>query len=208
MTNAPAGRIGRLPWSNAATDNRFWDFLDPADGAVERAWEPVRGRRWADRVFLLATNAGEHGLVWSLCAVVFAARRWLRGDRSGAVAMLKRFWLSLIVESVVVNGVLKGITRRGRPDDGDDRADGVRMPITSSMPSGHATSSMMSATILAGEASGPVERTALYAAAATVAWSRVHVRIHHPTDVMAGVLLGLGVGRWIRRRYPIAPPRR
>ena len=44
---------------------------------------------------------------------------------------------------------------------------------------------------------------AFYAAAAVVASSRVYVKIHHPSDVMAGAALGLGLGRVARRAWPL-----
>ena len=41
-----------------------------------------------------------------------------------------------------------------------------------------------------------------YGVAAVVAGSRVYVKIHHPSDVVAGALLGVALGRW-----PAAPGR-
>jgi undecaprenyl-diphosphatase len=45
-----------------------------------------------------------------------------------------------------------------------------------------------------------------YGIAAAVAASRVHVRIHHGSDVVAGAAIGLGLGAVARRVWPL--PRR
>lgn len=197
----------RLPWTNAAIgDDHLWAFLDPVDDAVEGLWEPLRSNPTLTRLFVVATRAGEHGTVWLGLAGLAAARHARRGDRRRAAFGLVRFVAALSVESIVVNGVLKSITRRGRPSGGAERADGVRMPMTSSMPSGHATSSMLAASLLSDEVESPVARAALWSGAAAVAWSRVHVRIHHATDVGAGAIIGLLAGRWVRSRWPLPLP--
>jgi undecaprenyl-diphosphatase len=42
-----------------------------------------------------------------------------------------------------------------------------------------------------------------YGLASVVAASRVHVRIHHPSDVVAGSLIGIGLGAAARRIWPL-----
>ena len=64
---------------------------------------------------------------------------------------------------------------------------GLRRPITTSFPSGHATAAFCAATLLGG---GPV----WYGAAAAVASTRIYVRLHHASDVVVGAALGLGLG--------------
>jgi undecaprenyl-diphosphatase len=39
--------------------------------------------------------------------------------------------------------------------------------------------------------------------AALVAASRVHVRIHHPSDVVGGAVIGASLGTVIRERWPL-----
>ena len=93
------------------------------------------------------------------------------------------------LESLVVNQGVKRLFRRTRPTTaGDDRL-AVRRPRTSSFPSGHASSATFAAALLAPRTRQPV--TALvYLAAVTVATSRAYVRIHHASDVVAGVITG------------------
>ena len=98
---------------------------------------------------------------------------------------------------MLINGVVKSFFRRERPQWEQARSHALRKPRSSSFPSGHATSAFMAATLLVD---GRRRRAPLwYAVAATVASSRVHVRIHHPSDVAAGSLIGLALGAFVRR---------
>ena len=69
---------------------------------------------------------------------------------------------------------------------------GLRRPITSSFPSGHATAAFCAASLLGG---GP----GWYALATTVAATRVYVRLHYTSDVVAGACFGLALGAGLRR---------
>jgi undecaprenyl-diphosphatase len=49
-----------------------------------------------------------------------------------------------------------------------------------------------------------------YALGAVVASSRVYVKIHHPSDVVAGALVGIVLARVARKLWPfpsVTPPR-
>ncbi|GIU87158.1 MAG: hypothetical protein KatS3mg009_1673 [Acidimicrobiia bacterium] len=87
----------------------------------------------------------------------------------------------------VTNGLVKAAVRADPPAPPTNAVEfrhGLRRPVTSSFPSGHATAAFCAATLLGG---GP----ARYALAAAVAGTRVYVRLHHPSDVVAGAALGL-----------------
>ena len=75
----------------------------------------------------------------------------------------------------------------------------MHRPITSSFPSGHAASAFTAATVLAGGPATP----ALYTLATLVAFSRVYVRMHHASDIVAGAALGLALGLVARRVLPL-----
>lgn len=161
----------------------------------EAVFERVRGNRLADRVFYSASEAGDFSLLWH---AVGAGRALLPGGRVSDVVRLSAL---LGFESALVNGLLKSLVRRERPVDDVERPHHLRMPLTSSFPSGHASSAFMAASLLAerDRALGP-----LYAAlAAVVALSRIHVRIHHGSDVVAGAALGVALGAIARRAWRI-----
>jgi undecaprenyl-diphosphatase len=62
------------------------------------------------------------------------------------------------------------------------------MPVSRSFPSGHAASAFAFAASVAADA--PQIGLILNAAAAVVAYSRVHTGVHYPGDVIAGSLTG------------------
>jgi undecaprenyl-diphosphatase len=59
-------------------------------------------------------------------------------------------------------------------------------------PSGHAATSFAGATVLSRAA--PRLAPVFFLLAAAVAWSRVYVGVHYPSDVLAGAVLGVLVG--------------
>jgi len=158
--------------------------------------EPVRSDTDlapVDRVFYALSSACDHGLLWLLLGATRAARK-------GDPAIVLRFAALLTAESLLTNGVIKLAFRRVRPQDHfthqEELPYGMRRPITSSFPSGHAATAFMAAGLLS---KGTRFAPAYYTLAALVAYSRVHVRMHHPADVAGGGALGLALGAVARR---------
>jgi undecaprenyl-diphosphatase len=164
------------------------------DDRVDSAFDKLRGNPIADRVFYSATNLGEHGLLWFM----LGALRGLRSDRDWHAAV--RVGAGVAAESVLVNLGVKSLFRRTRPPWETDRAFAIRRPLTSSFPSGHATSAFTAAVLLSEE---DTLAPAYYAIAAIVATSRVYVKIHHASDVVGGIGLGLFMGHVGRRLFPL-----
>ena len=69
--------------------------------------------------------------------------------------------------------------------------------------SGHASAGFTAATLLADGQKAPW-RFGWYGLAAVVASSRIHTRAHHASDVLAGAVLGLILGRAAKRVWPLA----
>jgi undecaprenyl-diphosphatase len=98
---------------------------------------------------------------------------------------------ALGVEAAIVNGPVKMLFRRQRPV-GHERPHHLRTPRTSSFPSGHASAGMFAAVLFAARTR---RRWPWYILGALMGWSRVHVKIHHPSDVIGGAAVGLVLGR-------------
>ena len=163
------------------------------DQTAERAFDRLRGKQAADRVFYAASELGDFGLIW----VILATLKGLRKGDDLATAL--RMIALMGAESVLVNGIIKSCFRRTRPPWEVDRPLRVRRPLTSSFPSGHATSATSAAIVLSEDD----ELWPLYVAIATVtATSRIYVKIHHASDVAAGVALGVALGVVGRRLLP------
>lgn len=165
------------------------------DDAVDRRLDRVRGHPVIDRLMYEASELGDWSLIWHL----IGAGQGLVPGRDPASAL--RLSVILGAESLLVNGGIKSLFRRARPVWVDDRPRPhyLRTPQSSSFPSGHASSAFTAAGVLSpGDPLAPV----YYAIAAVVATSRVYVKIHHASDVVAGAALGVGLAALANRAWP------
>jgi undecaprenyl-diphosphatase len=171
------------------------------DRAVDGWFDQLRGNPSTDRVMYGASAIGDFSLVWH----VAGAARALGGKRHEREAL--RLAAALGVETVLINGVVKSWFRRTRPDHKPHPVRRLRKPRSSSFPSGHATSGFMAATLL-GSGRRPATKLAWYTVATVIATSRIHVKIHHASDVVAGAAIGVGLGAAAKRIWPIGNARR
>ena len=148
--------------------------------------ETARVITWAGSGFVLVPLAVVY------CLVLGRAGLW----REAAAVALSLGGAMLIYE------LTKTLTARARPS-----VEHLQAVTGSSFPSGHATqaSAFWLSLVLALRATrvSPFAlRMAGIAATALVlgvAWSRVYLGVHYPSDVLAGVILGSGWALWVRR---------
>ena len=114
-----------------------------------------------------------------------------------AVLWRKPWILVWVVVAVGVSDLLadlgKALVRRHRPFEHQIGPS----ERTHSFPSGHSATAFAGATMLAYFA--PRARVPLYVLAVLIAYSRLYNGVHYPTDVLAGLLLGVGV-LWVANR--------
>jgi len=171
--------------------------------------------RWFIDAFEQITNFGLSGwflfpfgfILLCLAAVTSAALPRLS---QGVVAMLAaRFgflFLAVALPGLFVT-IVKRLIGRARPYVGSHDDPFVYMPFVwrsefASMPSGHATNAAAAA--IAIGAIWPRTRWVMWLYALIIMFSRVVVLAHHPSDVIAGALVGtigaLAVRRWFAAR--------
>jgi undecaprenyl-diphosphatase len=163
------------------------------DQQVDQWFDALRGHRVIDRTMYSLSELGDFSLIWHTASVARAA---LGDDRSERASI--RLSTALAVESVLVNGVIKGLVGRERPTIATERPHALRQPSTSSFPSGHASAAACATVLLTADA-GPVTTAAWISLATLVALSRVHVQIHHASDVVGGAVIGAAIGAAFRR---------
>jgi undecaprenyl-diphosphatase len=169
--------------------------MSSIDEAVDAAFEPLRGRPEIDRAAAVVSNLADYGFVWVLLAGLKARRRG--PDRRRAVVALAAAGFS----SLVVSRVVKSAVERQRPEDHLDAS--VRTPSSSSFPSGHTLAAFCTAFVLGDSQAGTAANVGF---AAAVAASRVHLRAHHPTDVIGGAVIGSVLGLGLRPIVGVVTP--
>jgi len=172
-------------------------LVERFDSNVDRWFDHLRGRPRIDRLFYALSELGDFSLIWHTAGVAGAVFEGDAGVRRAA-----RLSATLGVESLLVNGLIKSVVRRERPTHSGDRPHRLRRPATSSFPSGHASAGACAAVLL-GDGRGVAVRSAWWTLATLVAASRIHVRIHHPSDVVGGALVGAAIGTAARRITPL-----
>lgn len=176
--------------------------VDEFDRRLDALSDRLRGHPAADRLFYGLSTLGDHGIIWHLAGLGRAA---LGIDDVPAAV---RASSALGIEAAIVNGPVKWLFRRRRPEPETPRPLHLRTPRTSSFPSGHASAGMFGAMVMADRSQ---HRWPWFVLGGLVGWSRVHVKIHHPSDVVGGFAVGLLLGKLgveaLRQLAPDTRPR-
>jgi undecaprenyl-diphosphatase len=156
-----------------------------------------------DSAFRRLSKAADYSKLWLASAALLAAIGGERGRRAAVNGLA-----STALTSAIVNLVLKPLGGRHRPDRDVHQvpvARQVKMPSSTSFPSGHSASAFAFTTGVS--AAAPPAGIPLSALAALVAYSRVHTGVHYPLDAIAGSVTGVALAplavaaceRWRRR---------
>jgi undecaprenyl-diphosphatase len=135
-----------------------------------------------DNIMVLITSLGNSGLIWIIIALALIVNKKYRNV--GYMALV-----ALLLSSFAGDIVLKNIVHRLRPST--NLSAGMLLidkPLSYSFPSGHAMSSFAVAGVLATQ----IKKYSVWVIglAALIAFSRLYLYVHYPSDVLAGMLLG------------------
>jgi len=154
-------------------------------GLLERL-NLVVGNRVFDAIMPVITALANNGYIWIVIAVALLLfARYRKAGVTLAVALLTEWGL--------VNGLLKPLVGRIRPFALDPSFPLIATPPhDASFPSGHAAVSFAAAYVIYhfNKRAG----IAAYVLAALIAFSRLYLFFHFPTDVLAGTIIGIAVG--------------
>lgn len=137
-----------------------------------------------NKIMILITSLGNGGLIWIAATILLLIPKKTRkvGIMS-AVALLG----SLIIN----NNILKNIVQRPRPFvTFTELQIIIPTPSEFSFPSGHTASSFAAAGVFYKNLPKKIGVPAIILAG-VIGLSRLYVGVHYPTDVIAGVIMGL-----------------
>ncbi|MBQ8827851.1 MAG: phosphatase PAP2 family protein [Clostridia bacterium] len=145
-----------------------------------------------DSIFKYITHLGDAGIVWIVTAVILL---FFKKTRKTGICM----GIALLLGVFFGNLILKNIIARERPytyEDARMTAESVSalisLPHDYSFPSGHTLASFGSATaiFMNSKKYGIIA----YIAASLIAFSRMYLYVHFPTDILGGIILGIIFG--------------
>jgi membrane-associated phospholipid phosphatase len=156
-----------------------------------------------DNAMRRLSNSANKSRLW----LAIAAGLALTGPSGRRAA--SRGVLAIGVTSALVNLGVKSLSERRRPDRagaGVPDVRRVRMPSSTSFPSGHSASAFAFATAISRD--NPWLAIAIQFLASAVAYSRVHTGVHYPGDTIAGALIGASTGQAVSTVFDRARARR
>lgn len=136
-----------------------------------------------DQTMPFITRLGSGALIWIVAALVFLISKKFRTD--GLLLII-----SLLLCGLVGNIILKPLIARTRPFDVNTAIYLlIAKPTDFSFPSGHTMSSFAAATVIfhANRNMG----IAAFILAVLIAFSRLYLYVHYPSDIIGGILIGV-----------------
>ena len=165
------------------------EWLYSVDYAVLDAIQSIH-TEFLDAAMRTVTHLGDGGVFWLAMGVILCFPQKTRKWGFGLI-------LAVIFGAIGCNVILKNAVQRIRPYDNplgtftaeQLMAQGIDLPHDWSFPSGHTTASFAAATaiFLRSKKVG----TPLLILAAVIAFSRLYLYIHYPSDVLVGMLWGI-----------------
>jgi len=141
---------------------------------------------WLDVLMPLISKLGDFGAIWIALAICFLISRKYR--KTGIALCC-----TLMLDFIGCNGILKPFVARIRPFDIDTAIQLlIPRPTDFSFPSGHTAAAF--ATVSALYFCRRKLWIATLVLALLIAFSRLYLYVHYPSDVAAGILIGFFFG--------------
>lgn len=143
-----------------------------------------------DSAMSFVTTLGDIGFIWF---VIAATAICLKKHRLYGIAII----VAIILAFMVGDMGLKHLFERPRPFLADPSlaTELIELPTSFSFPSGHTSSSFAAATVLClTPFAHRWFKPAAVLGAVAIAFSRLYLCVHYPSDVCAGAILGIACG--------------
>ena len=140
-----------------------------------------------DRFMVAITKLGDAGIVWIILTVILLL---IPKTRKSGVYMA----VALIADLIICNVILKPIVARIRPYSINQTVQLLVTPLKDySFPSGHTAASFASVSALYFAGRKRMAAGALIVSV-LIAFSRMYLYVHYPTDVLGGMIVGCAAG--------------
>lgn len=140
-----------------------------------------------DKIMILFTHLGDQGFIWVCLTLVLLL---IRKTRKIGVILL----ISLILDTLVCNVLLKNIFMRPRPCTiNPDVSLLIPRPQDYSFPSGHTAASFAIVSVLCLLKQKNLFIISLIVAC-LIAFSRMYLYVHFPSDIIGGIFVGILCG--------------
>lgn len=140
-----------------------------------------------DKIMCFITSLGNAGWIWIVLAAVLLL--YPKTRRAGCIVAA-----ALIFDLILCNGIIKNLIARTRPFDINTAVELiVKRPKDYSFPSGHTAASFatIGALFWAGQKKLAI---AALVPGILIAFSRLYLYVHFPTDILGGIAIGLFAG--------------
>ncbi len=158
------------------------EIFKKVDNTILR-WINVKFRnKTFDKIMPIITSAGNLGIIWIVISVLLMTKKDYR-------VLGQTILIALVITTIIGEGIIKNIVKRKRPFYGDDDKELlISRPITYSFPSGHTASSFaVAAVFIKTDNAASLEIILL---ACLIAFSRIYLGVHYPSDVIGGEIIG------------------
>ena len=178
MQNTKDGKIKIGEW-------RMFNFFKTIDNKGLKYISEKCQNRTFDKMMPIITMMGNLGVIWFVISSLMFLKVEYRIIGIGVI-------LAVALTTIIGEGIIKHIVRRSRPFQDKEEKLLINKPITYSFPSGHTASSFAALAVFLqmngklGLIVSPI--------ATLIAFSRVYLKVHYPTDVIFGMVLGFTCG--------------
>lgn len=139
-----------------------------------------------DSLMLFFTNLGDGGILWIAISVILVISN---KTRKCGLTMMGAMALSFLLGNLII----KNMVQRARPCTLDPTVKLlIALPWDYSFPSGHTLNAFTASTVIFCY----YRRWGVpaYMVAAMIAFSRMYLFVHFPTDILGGIILGIADG--------------
>ena len=138
---------------------------------------------WLDGIMIFITKLGDAGLFWIAVGLILAV---IPKTRKCGILVL----ISMALTFLLGNIILKNLIARPRPFRVDNSvALLIPEPGEYSFPSGHTMNSFTASVMIFLHYKKP--GIAALVLAALIAFSRMYLFVHYPTDILGGIVIGI-----------------